>query len=45
MSQPAHSWELKMLKRALLSGLAILFTWRLLDLILHRYFLAPSMMP
>jgi hypothetical protein len=30
-----------MLKRALLSGLAILIAWTLLDLLLHRYFLAP----
>jgi hypothetical protein len=30
-----------MLKRALLSGLAILFVWTVLDLLLHRYFLAP----
>jgi hypothetical protein len=30
-----------MLKRALLSCLAILIAWTVLDLILHRYFLAP----
>jgi hypothetical protein len=30
-----------MLKRALFSGLAILFAWTVLDLLLHRYFLAP----
>jgi len=30
-----------MLKRALLSGLAILIAWTVLDLLLHRYFLAP----
>jgi hypothetical protein len=30
-----------MLKRALVSGVAILIAWTVLDLILHRYFLAP----
>jgi hypothetical protein len=30
-----------MLKRALLSGLAILLAWTALDLLLHRYVLAP----
>jgi hypothetical protein len=30
-----------MLKRVLLSGLAILIAWTVLDLLLHRYFLAP----
>jgi hypothetical protein len=30
-----------MLKRALLSGVAILIAWTVLDLLLHRYFLAP----
>ena len=30
-----------MLKRALLSGLAILIAWTVLDLLFHRYFLAP----
>ena len=30
-----------MLKRALLSGLAILILWTVLDLLLHRFFLAP----
>jgi hypothetical protein len=30
-----------MLKRALLSGLAILIAWTVLDLLLHRFFLAP----
>jgi hypothetical protein len=30
-----------MLKHALLSGLAILIAWTLLDLLFDRYFLAP----
>jgi hypothetical protein len=30
-----------MLKSALLSGLAILIAWTVLDLLFHRYFLAP----
>jgi hypothetical protein len=30
-----------MLKRTLLSGLAILIVWTVLDLVLHRFFLAP----
>jgi hypothetical protein len=30
-----------MLKRARLSGLAILIAWTVLDLLFHRYFLAP----